>query len=238
MKLKLGKMTTAELAAWMGLKPGSFRHNTEKRYKLLEQYCDYEKFRGYIEIKEIYVAEFQGDLESKDIKTYLKEVSTASNNLSSISGIARKLQLEEKEYKDIQFNTIRNRLSKAGKKAFGKTNNMMSPSLYSGPYGSREYVWGVKVSDYNEYRYMTPEEEEYFDMLLESYYKMPAEKIKAQASLDEALKKREIQIDEYFNYKEALGLDKFKEIIEIMYLKKNVIIVHCTRHDIKEKSVF
>jgi hypothetical protein len=43
MKLKTGFMKTQELAEWMGIKYGTFRTNSEKRYELLEAYCDFEK---------------------------------------------------------------------------------------------------------------------------------------------------------------------------------------------------
>lgn len=235
MNLKLGKMTTKELAEWMGIKYGSFRNNTEKRYKILEQYCKFKRVYGGIEVEEIYVSTYSGDLESHDIRVYLEEVRQAPNHLVSISGITRKAQHEREEYQDIAFNTARNRFSKAGLHSFGKTNFQEDRCAYSGPYGYREYVWAVKISDMNEYRYMSEEEEKYFDKTLEYFFQLPAEKIKTMALLDEALKNGELDIQEYFNKKENLGLDSFKEVINKMLNDCGILIVRCTRHEITKE---
>lgn len=235
MQLKLGKMATKEVAEWMGIKYGSFRNNTEKRYKILEQYCKFKKVYGGIEIEEIYVSTYSGDLETNDIKVYLEEVRQAPNHLVSIFGITRKAQHEREEYQNISFNTVRNRFGKAGNRSFGKTNFQEDRYAYSGPYGYREYVWAVKVSDLNEYRYMTAEEEEYFDKTLEYFFQLPAQKIKTMALLDEALKNGELEVQEYFDKKENLGLDSFREVVDKMFAECGIIIVRCTRHEITKE---
>jgi hypothetical protein len=36
-------MKTQDLATWMKITYGTFRKNSNKRYELLESYCDFEK---------------------------------------------------------------------------------------------------------------------------------------------------------------------------------------------------
>lgn len=240
MDLKLGKMTTKELAEWMGIKYNTFRINAEKRYEILKQYCVYEKKYGYVEIQEIFEYKFKGDLRKKDVEVYVEEVRAAANGLATASGIARKIHRDRDEYKELKINTIRNRMSNAGIEAFGKTN--FPDNLYenSGPYGHRDYIWAVKVSDYNDYRYLSDNEEKKFNELLEVAFSLPAEKAKQLALLDQSLKDKSIGIDEYFTKRETLGLWNFKGVLQQMYEDCGIIIVRCTRHeitkDIKESA--
>ena len=54
MKLKLGKMTTKELAKWFGISYGSFRVTKENKLEELKLYCEFEEVYGGVDIKEIY----------------------------------------------------------------------------------------------------------------------------------------------------------------------------------------
>lgn len=235
MKLRLGRMTTKELAAWMGIKYNTFRVNSEKRYTLLEQYCSYTKEYGGVNIQEIYEYEFKGDLKRQYAKIYLEEAMEAENHLTTTLGMARKVKKERPHCQELKVNTLRNSLSKGGNEIFGKTNFPDDRFAYKGPYGYREYVWGVKLSDYNQYRYLTEEEEKRFDELLAAAYALPAEKAKTMALLDQSLKDKQIEIDDYFSKREELDLCNFKGVLQAMFIEFGIIIVKCTYHEITKE---
>lgn len=53
MELKLGKMTTKELAEWFGMSYGAFRNAKKKKMEELENFCCYEEVYGGIEVTAI-----------------------------------------------------------------------------------------------------------------------------------------------------------------------------------------
>lgn len=53
-ELKLGKMTTKEIAEWFGIKINSFNHNKTNKLKELENFADFEVEYGGINIINIY----------------------------------------------------------------------------------------------------------------------------------------------------------------------------------------
>jgi hypothetical protein len=92
---------------------------------------------------------------------------------------------------------------------FGETKELIS----AGEVGMREYVWAIKLDDFNRYRAMTEEEEKRFDEIISSCHAASPEKIKRAALLEESLRNKEINNDEYFELKDRLGLDTFKDCI-------------------------
>lgn len=50
MELKIGKMTTQELADWFGISYGGFRNAKKKKLEELKNYADFEEIRGGVEI--------------------------------------------------------------------------------------------------------------------------------------------------------------------------------------------
>lgn len=236
--LRLGKMTTQELAEWMGIKYPTFRKNAEKRYEILAQYCTYNKVYGGVEILDIMEPEYKGDLTKNDVKNYLEEIKSIENRLSSVAGMQRKFQETKPEYKDLKSSTVYYRLQQASNIAFGK-NNTIKATHPSGAYGSRKLVWAIKVSDYNEYRYMTKEEEKILDTIISTYCNKNPDKIKAAALLEEEYKEdADMSKEEYFLKKEALGLDVFGECIKLFYQKTNLVVVHCSEHTLKSDTAF
>ena len=53
MELKLGKMTTKELAEWFGMSYGAFRNAKKKKMEELENFCCYEEIYGGLEVTAI-----------------------------------------------------------------------------------------------------------------------------------------------------------------------------------------
>jgi hypothetical protein len=150
-ELKIGKMRTEDLANWFNIKYGTFRKNPNKYLDILKSYCDYEKIYGGVIINEIYISEYVKNMNVKDREKYLEEIKLCVKNqdgLSTLSGMSRKLLKEG--YFTSEY-TGRYRLAKVGKELFGDTKELIS----HGTEGSREYVWAIKVNDYNVYRSLT-----------------------------------------------------------------------------------
>ena len=57
-ELKLGKVTSKELAEWFGIKPSSFANMKAKKLEELKNYADFEIKNRSIYIKEIYISEY------------------------------------------------------------------------------------------------------------------------------------------------------------------------------------
>lgn len=66
MKLKLGIMTNAEIAEWMGIKPTSFRKHKAQYMPKLDGYAEYEVVRGGVKITRI----IQDTYVKKESKAY------------------------------------------------------------------------------------------------------------------------------------------------------------------------
>lgn len=228
-KLKLGKMTTQELATWFGVAYSTFRKSSAERYEKLEDYCEFERIYGGVIIKEIYLDEYDKNLNIKDQELVLKEIKTCietQGGLSTIAGMSRKYA----KHQDYQSaSTAKKRLSKASLVLFGETKELIS----HGTMGSREYVWAIKLDDYNHYRFMTEAEEKRFDEIITDCYAAEPDKVKKAALLEDQLKKEEIDVKEYFELKERLGLDTFKDCIFKFREETGFLVVRCTRHEIE-----
>ena len=156
MRLTLGKMTSKQLAQWFGVLPTSYSHNIPNYLSRLEDYCKFEKVYGGVIISEIYIEEYDRGLKFKDEKMYLEEIKECvetQDGLSTLSGMVRKIERENSTLKGFRNGTMR--MSKAGTKLFGDPTVAGKP----GKVGSREYIWAIKLNDYNGYRLMTEEEE-------------------------------------------------------------------------------
>lgn len=75
------------------------------------------------------------------------------------------------------FSTAKRTLSKILTRLFGE---IKEKGVY-GEIGSREYVWGIKLDDYNHYRFMTEKESCLFDEIITDFYSRNSEVIKKAA---------------------------------------------------------
>ena len=165
-------------------------------------------------------------------KIYLKEVQQSEDNITSLSGMSEKL-CSTQEFSNVSLETMRGRMRRAGEKAFGITLDETSRGLY----GSREYMWAVKLYDApNHYRYLTIEEEQIFDTLVSNFYSTNPERVKKAALLEEAFKSNnEMTKEEYFKEKERLNLNVFYDVIKLFKQETGLQVVHATAHDIDEE---
>ena len=228
MQLKLGQMKNAELAQWFGVTAKTYENARKAYLKKLEPFAQFAIVRGGVLITEIYIDTYIKNLDD-DVKLYLEEVKRAEDNITSIVGISEVLCATE-EYATIPLRTMEGRMSRAGKKAFGITVDETSRGIY----GSREYVWAIKLYDApNHYRYMTLEEEAIFDSILSGFYSTNAERVKKAALLEEAFKHdASMTKEDYFKEKERLNLNVFYDVIRLFKQETNLQIVHATAHDI------
>lgn len=231
MKLKLGKMKSQEVAAWLGISYNTYRNNIDKNLSKLEPFCEFEKVYGGIIVKEIIIEEYDKNLQFNDDKLYLTEIKRCikeQDGLSTVSGMARKF-VQAKQYNSER--TARRRATRSRNILFGNDKNICSTGIA----GSREYVWAIKLDDYNHYRLMTEEEEERFNKIIEICYSSNPEKIKRAALLEEAYRKSEtMSKEEYFEERERLGLNVFKECIFQFRDETGLIVVHCSRHELMQ----
>ena len=228
--LKLGKMTSRELAAWLGISYNSYKNNIPKYLKIIEDYCEYEKVYGGIIVKEIYIDTYDKTMSFKDDDLYLKEIEQCiekQNGLATIAGMSRKY-VEEGAYDN--ESTARKRLTRSGKRLFGEIKDKLQGE---GVIGIREYVWAIKVGDYNQYRLMTQEEEEILDKIIQSCYMIEPYKIKQAGLLDDMLRKNEIKVEEYFSERDRLDLNGFTDCLFQFYGETGERLVRTTRHELK-----
>ena len=228
MLLHLGKMTGQELADWFGITLKSYQNGRKNYLEKLEDFCEFNEGRGYVEIIDIYYAEYIKNLDN-DARIYLTVVKQSRDHLCSISGIAEVL-LNMPEFANCSYETLRKRMRKAGIKAFGVTKDEDSRGFY----GSREYVWAIKLYDApNHYRHFTPDEEKRFDEIISGFYTTQPERVKKMALLEKVFQDDDSMTkEEYFQKKAALNLDVFFDVIQLFKKETGLQVVHATAHDI------
>lgn len=232
MDLKLGKMTSPEVAEWLGIKYGTYRKKKEQYLSRLTEFCNYELVYGGIIVKEIYIPVYDKTLRTKCDKLYLDEINRCiqeQDGLSTISGMARKMV---REGKFDSVSTARRQLAQSGNRLFGKIVELTGKGIA----GTRERIWAIKENDYNRYRLMNQEEEKRFNEIIELYYTSDVDRVKKAALLEETYKNSEdMTKEEYFEQKERLGLNIFRDCIFQFANETGLMVVHCTKHDFMTK---
>ena len=89
-ELKLGKVTSKELAEWFGIKPSSFANMKAKKLEELKKYADFEIKNRSIYIKEIYISEYIKMKHFDLVKDSLVEL-WCPNNLDTCKNVTKKL---------------------------------------------------------------------------------------------------------------------------------------------------
>lgn len=229
MKLKLGKMSSKEVAQWLGISYSTYRNSIDKYLEKLESFCIYEKVYGGIIVKEIFIEEYDKTLNLKADIMYYKEIRFCvekQDGLSTVAGMSRKL-IQTGEFKS--FSTAKRHMTRAGNLLFGKVEGLHGEGIA----GARDAVWGIKLDDYNHYRLMTEEEEAKFNEILKTYYSSNPDKIKQAALLDIEYKNSDSMTkEEYYSKKEMLGLELFADCIYKFMEMTGFLVVHCTKHDL------
>lgn len=228
MILQLGFMSGSDLAKWFGIKYKTYTDSRLLYLAKLESFAKFNIVRGGVNIEEVYIEEYVKNL-TDDVKVYLEEVKKAPDHLASITGISKSLY-GQPGFEGISIRTIEGRMAKAGKQAFGITAEEDSYGIY----GSREYVWAIKLYDkVNHYRFLTPEEDQIFTELLQNLFMDEPERVKKMFLLEEAFRhSKDMTKEEYFAQKEALNLNVFKDVIAQFRERTGEQLVHATAHEI------
>ena len=226
-ELKLGKMTSREIAEWMEITYGSYRRNKNQRLEYLKNFADFEEIYGGVIIKEILIPKFLKNISEED-QYYINAIKETTNGLATIAGITRKLKAEIPEFEDVSEKTLYRRMSNAGNRTFGKTADDNS----KGTHGIRHYIWAIKVSDFNVYRFISPEEETIYKRIRDAYCKEKAEVAEKEALLRDAYKKKEITAEEYAE--QSCGLDFFGEVLSEFKAETGLQLVRTTEHELYE----
>ena len=228
-ELKLGKVSSKELAEWFGIAYSTFRNTKKKRLLDLSNYCDFIENGKGIEVKEIYFPKYDKGY-AKDDEVYLREVKASNEHISSIAGMARKLKEFDEDYSDLSLRQIERRMSNAGLRTFGVTS-----SIDYGRYGSREYVWAIKVTELNKYRHLTEEEDELFSKLLLDYYtnKDTIDLLKKSLLLDMRFAEEESMTkEEYLRINKACGYDFYQTVVRKFKEATGEQLVRGTYHEL------
>lgn len=232
MKLRQGKMTGHEIAKWLGISYKTYSNAPKKHLEKLKGYCEYDYIRGGAIIHTIYTDIFYGDLQKDAVKDYIKEIKEKKNKISSVAGMARKLQRQTK-YQDLKFDTLKYQLTQAALVAFGPTNGQYT--VGRGAYGSRYLVWAIKLDDYNNYRYFTVKEKLLFESLITEFYSgVGPEKFAELALLDSELADGNITVEEYMEQRDNAGLNFFDQCISRFRDKTGLIVAKAQQHEVKE----
>jgi hypothetical protein len=214
LELKLGKMTSKEMAAWFGVAPKTYSNGIKGYLQKLEKFAVFEPVYGGVIIKEI-LSKTYDKACVKDESVFLEEVKRCvreQDGLLSLSGTARKVVRDDKDYQDTKASYLTNRFSKVAKEQFGTYWIRGDQNLCDvcGKLGMRERVWGVKLDDYNNYRPMTAEEEEIWYDLLENWNKVKSgEQVAEERKLFKQLKAKEISVESYIGAINAIDGDNF-----------------------------
>lgn len=155
------KMTTQQLADWFGVSYSSFRKTSKDKYEELKYYCDYEKFHGGVEIKDVYVKDHSNKINWKTLEAYKKAIP--ENGIGTAAGAARQYVMNNIE---VSLSTSLGNMRKAKTFLFGDKKNG-----WKGAMGTSMPVCSIKIDDYNHYDMMTDEQQEFFKKLNEEYAK-------------------------------------------------------------------
>lgn len=231
MQLTTGIMKNADIAKWFGVTEKTYTNHRKSYLTKLEAFATFSIVRGGVMIESVIIDTYIKNMDD-DVKLYLQEVQAAEDNLTSLSGISERL-CSTVEFSAVPLATMRGRMRRAGEKAFGITLDVESRGLY----GTREYVWAIKLYDKpNHYRNFTLQEKELFDELTENFYATNATRIQKEALLERAYREdSSMSKEEYFQKKADLGLDCFSEILWRFKERTGLQIVHATAHEIDEE---
>jgi hypothetical protein len=202
-------------------------------------FANFEPVYGGVKILEIYEPVFDKSI-SKDSKFFFEEVERCSkeqNGLLSITGVARRAIKTDEHYKDSKLSTLRVRLSTVAKEQFGDYYCPLdagSEDMSCGPKGSRQRMWAIKVSDWNEYRDLTEEEEQIWLTLLELWNcSKTGDQVQMETVAYDQLKNKEISAELYCTIIDKLyGENFFHDVVQRFRIETGKTIVLISRYKI------
>lgn len=161
MNLKIGKMTSKELAEWFGITYSAYRHNPDKHLETLKDYCDFEQIHGGVIISQIYISEYNKNMYKDIDEKFFKAIIANPEHLASITGLCGYYNIFEG---DPEYNHLRYQFSKRRDYWFG--HRTRSEKSSTGPMGQRTAIWAIRVDSDNSYRSLTNQEQELIKKLV------------------------------------------------------------------------
>lgn len=221
-------MTSQQLAKWFNISYSTYSHNIDKYLTQLKEFCIYDKVYGGVIVREIFYSVYDKKLQKRNMEISIREVRRCQkyqNGLSTISGMSRRF-VQEGYFSSER--TANRRLTETLIPLFGITSECFS----QGEIGRRNYIWAIKLDDFNHYRLLTEEENKRFNKIIASCYMDSPEKIRQEMLLRDALRDKEITSDEYFEQLDRLGLDTFRDCIFKFRDETGYMVVRCTQYEI------
>lgn len=151
MELKEGRMSGQEIAQWLGISyKYTYKRNPKHYQKKLKDYCEFSPIRGGVIIHKVHIAKYDKNYVLERDRAYLKAVhGTQTPGLCTCAGIARVTGMSQwSAYRARDF-------------LYGETTTNVDYNA-KGYLGKRQRVWAARVDNKNNYRFMTPDEEEIF----------------------------------------------------------------------------
>ena len=232
MKLKIGKMTSKELAAWFGISYGTYRNNKDEKLEELCDYADFEEVYGGVCIKEIKEETYnKGSRKSKDIVFRAFDEEWNENGLDTCSNVAVKIYDKHKDELAIAPSTTYTYTIEARNELYGK------PFSAAGLIGCCRYLWAKVVYLEGEENKLflpfTPEEQIIKDKLIKKYFGTDIEKeimvaemvnsgeLSKEEAYDTLVEIRHLNGSGFMAFKTELEEKLNCEILKVTYLEKN-----------------
>lgn len=199
MELKVGKMSSPDIAKWLHVSYNTYRKKSDTYLDVLRDYCDFEKVYGGVNITKVYCSTYNKDQNKTlhlDIIKYLLDSPTP---ITGINAMAEKLGYS------------RYAVRKACNYCFGGGSRTIK-----GIVGSKKRIWAVKTINSEdldnikyEYRELTPDEKQKLHEYASAHYSLLDEMSNAFDILEESedamevVERLEAKKKEY--YDEVLG---------------------------------
>lgn len=220
-ELYLGKMTSKEIAEWLGITYNTYKKNVKKHLEKLDGFCDFEQVRGGINVKEIYISIYDKNLSKKVDTCYLKEVKQ-NKGLATVSGVAEKYGFSKWQ------------VTKSRNKLFGEMPLNFEENIAKGMFGYRNMIWAIKLNGDNNYARLTQDEEELFNALIvRDYGQTDVEQIKQKELLLDYCVKHDLKAAVYKDLRQKSGLDFFAGVCQDFFrLTGGRRLVRVNEHEI------
>lgn len=172
MELKLGKMTSKEIASWFGLSYAYFRNHKEKKLEELKLFAEFDEVYGGVNIKEIYEPIYQKQLgKTKQMVVSKIDQVWSEDGLDSCTRVGYEIcELLNKEGVSRKPDTIVAYTRQGRNELYGK------PFIGNGKLGRCVYIWCKRDPATGEYSLLTPQEEQIKQNLQTKYFGDATEK--------------------------------------------------------------
>lgn len=246
-ELKVGQMTSRELADWFGISYSAYRNKTQSRLEQLTDYCTFVPEYNGVRIIKVFCKVYQGPLNKKDIQLaveYVKEQQIKQNTekplLTGAMMANDMIKRGESSYANIKYESACNKACRSLKKAYGTTGfKYKSPLPEGGPYGLRYWTWAVKDLELHQYAPLTKEELNlFYDILCEEDDSEEGKQAKIELALIEDLYENdEISEKTYKEQKKRLK-KPFFEYLDEFFQKTGKILTHCQEYELNTPGAF